>query len=152
MTFNLSILKFWSHQANDNSHVASWPKFGWNSIKHTQDMAKCSFFFYTNNCGKATPKAANTQTNKNTFHTNGQMFHLNLKFRVYVVMIVHKQFQTLVLVPIKQLSEINIDCIHIGDSSIASASQARNLGAIFDSSMTMKPHISNVIPLFQHFN
>ena len=34
---------------------------------------------------------------------------------------------------------------HIGDSSIASASQAWNLGAIFDSSMTMKPQISNVI-------
>ena len=45
----------------------------------------------------------------------------------------------------QQFSKINIDCIHIGDSSIASASQARNLGAIFDSSMTMKPHISNVI-------
>ena len=45
----------------------------------------------------------------------------------------------------QQLSKINIDCIHIGDSSIALASQALNLGAIFDSSMTMKPHISNVI-------
>ena len=45
----------------------------------------------------------------------------------------------------QQLSKISIDCIHIGDSSITSASQARNLGAIFDSSMTMKPHISNVI-------
>ena len=45
----------------------------------------------------------------------------------------------------QQLSKINIGCIHIGDSSIASASQARNLGAIFDSSMTMKPNISNVI-------
>ena len=45
----------------------------------------------------------------------------------------------------QQLSKISIDCIHIGDSSITSASQARNLCAIFDSSMTMKPHISNVI-------
>ena len=45
----------------------------------------------------------------------------------------------------QQLSKISTDCIHIGDSSIASASQARNLGAISDSSMTMKPHISNVI-------
>ena len=45
----------------------------------------------------------------------------------------------------QQLSKINIDCIHIGDSSIDSASQAGNLGAIFDSSMTMKPHISSVI-------
>ena len=51
----------------------------------------------------------------------------------------------------QQLSKISIDCIHIGDSSIASASQARNLGVTFDSSMSMKPHISNVIrsPAFQ---
>ena len=46
---------------------------------------------------------------------------------------------------LQQLSKINIDCIHIGDSSITSASQARNLCAIFYSSITMKPHISNVI-------
>ena len=45
----------------------------------------------------------------------------------------------------QQVSKISINCIHIGDSSIASASQARNLGIIFDSSMTMKPPISNVI-------
>ena len=31
----------------------------------------------------------------------------------------------------QQLSKISIDCIHIDDSSIASASQAQNLGAIF---------------------
>ena len=45
----------------------------------------------------------------------------------------------------QQLSKINIDCVHIGDSSIASASQARNLDAIFDSPMMMRPHISNLI-------
>jgi hypothetical protein len=45
----------------------------------------------------------------------------------------------------QQLSKINIEHIHIGNSSIAPVSQARNLGAIFDTSMTMKPHISNVI-------
>ena len=45
----------------------------------------------------------------------------------------------------QQLSKINIEHINVGDSSIATVSQARNLGAIFDSSMTMKPHISNVI-------
>ena len=45
----------------------------------------------------------------------------------------------------QQLSKINTDCIHIGDSSIASESKARNLGAILDSSMTIKPNISNVI-------
>ena len=45
----------------------------------------------------------------------------------------------------QQLSMVNIEHINVGDSSIAAVSQARNLGAIFDSSMTMKPHISNVI-------
>ena len=37
--------------------------------------------------------------------------------------------------------------LYSGDSSIASASQARDLGVIFDfdSSVTIKPHISNVI-------
>ena len=44
-----------------------------------------------------------------------------------------------------QLSEINIDCVPICDSTIASASHAWNLGAILNSSMTMTPHISNVI-------
>ena len=42
------------------------------------------------------------------------------------------------------LSRINIDCIHIGDSSIASASQARNLGAILILPWSWN-HISNVI-------
>ena len=45
----------------------------------------------------------------------------------------------------QHLSKINIEHINVGDSSIATVSQARNLGAIIDSSMTMKPHISNVI-------
>ena len=45
----------------------------------------------------------------------------------------------------QQLSKINIEHINVGDSSIASVSQARNLGAIFDSLMAIKPHISNVI-------
>jgi len=45
----------------------------------------------------------------------------------------------------QQLAKINIDHVHIGDSEIAPVSQARNLGAIFDEHMTMKPHISNVI-------
>ena len=48
----------------------------------------------------------------------------------------------------QQLSKINIEHINVGDSSIASVSQAWNLGAIFDSLMTMKPHISNVIRFF----
>ena len=45
----------------------------------------------------------------------------------------------------QQLSKINIDHIRIGDSPIAAVSKARNLGAFFDSFMTMTPHISNVI-------
>ena len=45
----------------------------------------------------------------------------------------------------QHLSKINTTNICIGNSTIASACQARNLGAIFDSHMTMKSHISNVI-------
>ena len=33
----------------------------------------------------------------------------------------------------------------IGDSQITPSSQARNLGVIFDSTMTLKPHISNIV-------
>ena len=33
----------------------------------------------------------------------------------------------------------------IGDSQITPLSQARNLGVIFDSTMTLKPHISNIV-------
>ena len=35
--------------------------------------------------------------------------------------------------------------ITIGDSQITPLSQARNLGVIFDSTMTLKPHISNIV-------
>jgi hypothetical protein len=44
-----------------------------------------------------------------------------------------------------QLKKINIPFIRIGDSEIIPSSKARNLGVIFDSTMTMKYHISNIV-------
>ena len=44
-----------------------------------------------------------------------------------------------------QLSKIDIPFIKIGDSQIMPSNQARNLGIIFDSSMSLKPHISNIV-------
>ncbi|PIK59836.1 hypothetical protein BSL78_03291 [Apostichopus japonicus] len=43
------------------------------------------------------------------------------------------------------LSKISLPFIRIGDSQIVPVSQARSLGVVFDSFMTMKPHICNVI-------
>ena len=42
----------------------------------------------------------------------------------------------------QQLSKVNISCVRVGDSLISSAKNARNLGAWFDSSMSMEVHIS----------
>ena len=44
-----------------------------------------------------------------------------------------------------QLSKVSLQFITIGDSQITPSSQARNLGVIFDSTMTLKPHISNIV-------
>ena len=46
----------------------------------------------------------------------------------------------------KQLSKVSLPFITIGDSQITPSSQARKLGVIhvFDSTMTLKPHISNI--------
>ena len=46
----------------------------------------------------------------------------------------------------QQLSKVNLNYIQVGSSEIkpASASFVRNLGAWFDSSMTMNVHIGNV--------
>ena len=44
----------------------------------------------------------------------------------------------------QQLSKVYLPFIKIGDSQITS-SQARNLGVIFDSTMTLKSHISNIV-------
>ena len=41
----------------------------------------------------------------------------------------------------QQLSKVSLPFITIGDSQITPSSQARNLGVIFDSTMTLKPHI-----------
>ena len=45
----------------------------------------------------------------------------------------------------QQLSKVSLPSITIGDSQITPSSQARNLGVIFDSTMTLKPHISNIV-------
>ena len=42
-------------------------------------------------------------------------------------------------------SKVSLPFITIGDSQITPSSQARNLGVIFDSTMTLKPHISNIV-------
>ena len=46
----------------------------------------------------------------------------------------------------KQLSKVSLPFITIGDSQITPSSQARNVGVLFDSTMTLKPHIiSNIV-------
>ena len=45
----------------------------------------------------------------------------------------------------QQLSKVFLPFITIGDSQITPSSQAQNLGVIFDSTMTLKPHISNIV-------
>ena len=45
----------------------------------------------------------------------------------------------------QQLPKVSLPFITIGDSLITPSSQARNLGVIFDSTMTLKPHISNIV-------
>ena len=45
----------------------------------------------------------------------------------------------------QQLSKVSLPFITIGDSQITPSSQAQNLGVIFDSTMTLKPHISNIV-------
>ena len=45
----------------------------------------------------------------------------------------------------QQLSKVCLPFITIGDSQITPSSQARNLGVIFDPTMTLKPLISNIV-------
>ena len=45
----------------------------------------------------------------------------------------------------QQLSKVSLPFITIGVSQITPSSQARNLGVIFDSTITLKPHISNIV-------
>ena len=43
--------------------------------------------------------------------------------------------------------QVSVPYISIGDAQIAPSLQARNLGVIFDSSMTLQPHINNIVRL-----
>ena len=45
----------------------------------------------------------------------------------------------------QQLSKLNVPHITIGDSDITPAAKARNLGAIFDSTMCLNAHVSNIV-------
>ena len=45
----------------------------------------------------------------------------------------------------QQLPTVSLPFITISDSQITPSSQARNLGVIFGSTMTLKPHISNIV-------
>ena len=45
----------------------------------------------------------------------------------------------------KQLSKVHVPHITIGDSDITPAACARNLGVIFDTSMSLSSHISNIV-------
>ena len=47
----------------------------------------------------------------------------------------------------QQLSKVSLPFITIGDSQITPSSQSRNVGVIFDSTMILKPHISNIVRL-----
>ena len=50
----------------------------------------------------------------------------------------------LIIGPIQQLSKVNISTIHVGASEIKPVGSVRNLGAWFDSSMTMSTHVGKV--------
>ena len=43
----------------------------------------------------------------------------------------------------QQLNKINIKTLSVGDSAVAPAAMARNLGVLFDENMTLSPHINN---------
>ena len=45
----------------------------------------------------------------------------------------------------QQLSKVNVPYITIGDSDIIPAAKARNQGAIFDSTMCLNAHVSNIV-------
>ena len=51
----------------------------------------------------------------------------------------------------QQLSKVSLPFITIGDSQITPSSQARNLGVILDSTMTLKPHCSRIIISYQKY-
>ena len=43
----------------------------------------------------------------------------------------------------QQLNKVNIKTFSVGDSAVAPAAMARNLGVLFDENMTLLPHINN---------
>ena len=45
----------------------------------------------------------------------------------------------------QQLAKVSVPHVKIGDSSVPSSIVVRNLGVMFDSTMSLKPHVSNVI-------
>ena len=45
----------------------------------------------------------------------------------------------------QQLYKVSIPHITIGDSEITPVSQARNIGTIFDSTMSLNSHVSNIV-------
>ena len=45
----------------------------------------------------------------------------------------------------QQLSKVSIPRINIGDSEITPVAQARNLGTICDSTMSLNSHVSNIV-------
>ena len=57
----------------------------------------------------------------------------------------NKKTEFLLFGSCQQLSKVSLPFITIGDSQITTSTQAHNLGVIFDSTMTLKPCISNII-------
>ena len=45
----------------------------------------------------------------------------------------------------QQLAKISVPHVTVGNSEVTSVSQARNLGAIFDSTMSLDSHVSNLV-------
>ena len=43
----------------------------------------------------------------------------------------------------QQLYKVNIETLSVGDSAVAPAAMARNLGMLFNENMTLLPHINN---------
>ena len=53
--------------------------------------------------------------------------------------------ELIVITPSRQSKKVIIDCVQVGDSRVAPSMSARNLGAVFDQNMTLKPHISGIV-------
>jgi hypothetical protein len=51
----------------------------------------------------------------------------------------------LVITPARQAHKVSVDCIHIGDSSVKAVPTAKNLGATFDNTMSLRNHVTALI-------